>query len=98
MEGEGSDFCVIIHRAAVQSVNSIADPKQICCRMFYDTLVKRGAELSTDHHVVSWIRSWGRLPDRPGKPVRVNCESLVEAPIHGVFNSHLRKNFSCIPG
>ena len=67
-----------------------------------DTRVKRGAELSTDHHlVVSWIRWRGRLPDRPGKPkrvVRVNWERLVEAPVRGVFNSHLRRNFSCIPG
>ena len=67
-----------------------------------DTRVKRGAELSTDHHlVVSWIRWWGRLPDRPDEPkrvVRVNWGSLVEAPVHGVFHSHLRKNFSCIPG
>jgi len=67
-----------------------------------DTRVKRGAELSTDHHlVVSWIRWWGRLLDRPGKPkrvVRVNWEPLVETPVHEVFNSHLRKNISCIPG
>jgi len=29
-----------------------------------DTRVKRGAELSTDHHLkVSWIRWWGRLTD-----------------------------------
>ena len=43
----------------------------------------------------------GRLPDRPGKPkrvVRVNWERLVEAPVRRVFNSHLQKNFSCIPG
>jgi len=67
-----------------------------------DTRVKRGAELSTDHHlVVSWIRWCGRLPDRPGKPKRVervNWKCLVEAPVRGFFNSHLRKNFSCIPG
>ena len=64
--------------------------------------MKRGAVLSTDHHlVVSWIRWRGRLPDRPGEPkrvVRVNGEHLVEAPVSKVFNSHLRKNFSCIPG
>jgi len=51
--------------------------------------VKRGAELSTDHHlVVSWIRWRGRLPDRPGKPkrvVRVNCERLLEASVRGVL-------------
>jgi len=67
-----------------------------------DTWVKRGAGLSTDHHLVaSWIRWQRRLPDRPGKPklvVRVNWECLVEAPVCEVFNSHLRKNFSCIPG
>jgi len=41
-----------------------------------------------------------RLPDRPGKPkhvVRVNWERLVEAPVHGVFNAHLRNNLSYIP-
>ena len=41
-----------------------------------DTQVKRGVELSTDHHLfVSWIRWWGRLLDRPCKAkqvVRVN--------------------------
>ena len=67
-----------------------------------DTRVKRGAELSTHHHlVVSWIRWRGRLPDRPGEPkrvVRVNWERLVEAPVRRVFNSHIWKNFSCIPG
>jgi len=66
-----------------------------------NTRVKRGAKLSTDHHlVVSCIRWQGRLPDRPGKckrVVRVNWERLVEVPVHEVFNSHLRKNFSCIP-
>ena len=33
-----------------------------------DTRVRRGAELSTDHHlVVSWLRWWGRTPigERP---------------------------------
>ena len=62
-----------------------------------DNQVKRGAELSTDHHlVVSWIRWQGRLPDRPGKPkrvVRVNWERLVDAPARKVFNSHLQNNF-----
>ena len=34
-----------------------------------DTQVKRGAELSTDHHlVVSWCRWQGKSLDRPGKP------------------------------
>ena len=37
-----------------------------------DTRVKRGAELSTDHHlVVSWIRWQGRLMVRPGRPKRI---------------------------
>ena len=66
-----------------------------------DTRVKRGAELSTDHHlVVSWVRGWGKTLDRPGKPkrvVRVNWERLEEAPVQRTFNSHLRRSFSCIP-
>uniref|UniRef100_A0A8C6NR47 Endonuclease/exonuclease/phosphatase domain-containing protein n=1 Tax=Nothobranchius furzeri TaxID=105023 RepID=A0A8C6NR47_NOTFU len=37
-----------------------------------DTRVKRGAELSTDHHlVVSWIRWQGKMPCRPGRPKRI---------------------------
>ncbi|TWW71611.1 hypothetical protein D4764_16G0001080 [Takifugu flavidus] len=37
-----------------------------------DTRVKKGAELSTDHQlVVSWLRWWGRMPDRPGRPKRI---------------------------
>ncbi|KAI3366639.1 hypothetical protein L3Q82_009328 [Scortum barcoo] len=38
------------------------------------TWVKRGAELSTDHHlvvVVSWIRWQRRKLDRPGRPKRI---------------------------
>jgi len=66
-----------------------------------DTLVKRGAELSTDHHlVVSWIRCRGSWLERLGKPknvVRVNWERLVEDPVREVFNSHLWMNFSHIP-
>uniref|UniRef100_A0A8C6WSG0 Endonuclease/exonuclease/phosphatase domain-containing protein n=2 Tax=Neogobius melanostomus TaxID=47308 RepID=A0A8C6WSG0_9GOBI len=67
-----------------------------------DTRVKRGAELSTDHHlVVSWIR-WqgGRKPVRPGRPkrvVRVCWERLVDPSVSRVFNSHLRKSFNQIP-
>ncbi|KAI3351322.1 hypothetical protein L3Q82_005867 [Scortum barcoo] len=61
-----------------------------------DTRVKRGAELSTDHHlVVSWIRWQRRKLDRPGRPkriVRVCCwERLAEPSVREVFNSHLRK-------
>ncbi|KAK3528647.1 hypothetical protein QTP70_006352, partial [Hemibagrus guttatus] len=37
-----------------------------------DTRVKRGVELSTDHHlVVSWIRLRRRMPDRLGRPKRI---------------------------
>ncbi len=67
-----------------------------------DTRVKRGAELSTDHHlVVSWIRWRRRKPDRLGRPkriVRVCWERLAEPSVSGVFNSHLRESFSQIPG
>ncbi|KAI3353866.1 hypothetical protein L3Q82_005074 [Scortum barcoo] len=66
-----------------------------------DTRVKRGAELSTDHHlVVGWIRWWGRMLGRPGGPkqiVRVCWECLAEEPVQMVFNSHLRQSFDCIP-
>ncbi|KAI3366826.1 hypothetical protein L3Q82_009240 [Scortum barcoo] len=65
-----------------------------------DTRVKRGAELSTDHHlVVSWIRWQRRKLDRPGRPkriVRVCWERLAEPSVREVFNSHLRKSFSQI--
>ncbi|KAI3359498.1 hypothetical protein L3Q82_013894 [Scortum barcoo] len=63
-----------------------------------DTRVKRGAELSTDHHlVVSWIRWQRRKLDRPGRPkriVRVCWECLAEPSVREVFNSHLRKRTS----
>ncbi|KAK3540855.1 hypothetical protein QTP86_002442 [Hemibagrus guttatus] len=66
-----------------------------------DTLVKRGAELSTDHHlVVSWIRLRRRMPDRLGRPkriVRVCWERLADPSVRGVFNSHLRESFNQIP-
>ncbi|KAI3377518.1 hypothetical protein L3Q82_008694, partial [Scortum barcoo] len=56
-----------------------------------DTRVKRGAELSTDHHlVVSWIRWRRRKLDRPGRPkriVRVCWECLAE-PHHRPHQSH----------
>uniref|UniRef100_A0A669C209 Reverse transcriptase domain-containing protein n=1 Tax=Oreochromis niloticus TaxID=8128 RepID=A0A669C209_ORENI len=65
-----------------------------------DTRVKRGAELSTDHHlVVSWIRWRGRTLDRPGAPkrvVRVCWERLAEAPVREIFNAHLRQSFNNI--
>ncbi len=66
-----------------------------------DTRVKRGAELSTDHHlVVSWIRWRGRKLDRLGRPkrtVRVCWERLAESPVREIFNSHLRRSFDRIP-
>ncbi|KAI3367295.1 hypothetical protein L3Q82_008347 [Scortum barcoo] len=62
-----------------------------------DTWVKRGAELSTDHHlVVSWIFWQRRKLDRPGR-VRVCWERLAKPSVREVFNSHLRQNFSQIP-
>ena len=66
-----------------------------------DTRVKRGAELSTDHHlVVSWFRWRGKPLDRPGKPkrvVRVNWERLKEDPVREEFNCHLLRSFSDTP-
>ena len=66
-----------------------------------DTRVKRGPELSTDHHlVVSWMRWRGRKPDSLGRPkrvVRVCWERLAEPSVSVVFNSHLRESFSQIP-
>ncbi|KAJ0064888.1 hypothetical protein NL108_017291 [Boleophthalmus pectinirostris] len=55
-----------------------------------DTRVKRGAELSTDHHlVVSWVRWRRRKPERPGRPkrvVRVCWERLAE-PLSAGFST-----------
>ncbi|KAK3553558.1 hypothetical protein QTP70_004565 [Hemibagrus guttatus] len=66
-----------------------------------DTRVKRGAKLSTDHHlVVSWIRLRRRMPDRLGRPkhiVRVCWEHLADPSVRGVFNSHLWESFNQIP-
>ncbi|KAK3505725.1 hypothetical protein QTP70_020346, partial [Hemibagrus guttatus] len=66
-----------------------------------DTRVKRGVELSTDHHlVVSWIRLWRRMPDRLGRPkriVRICWERFADPSVRGVFNSHLRESFNQIP-
>ncbi|KAK3505998.1 hypothetical protein QTP70_003343 [Hemibagrus guttatus] len=66
-----------------------------------DTRVKRGAELTTDHHlVVSWIRLRRRMPDRLGRPkriVRVCWERLADPSVRGLFNSHLRESFNQIP-
>ncbi|KAK3551449.1 hypothetical protein QTP70_017426, partial [Hemibagrus guttatus] len=66
-----------------------------------DTRVKRGAELSTDHHlVVSWIHLRRRMPDRLGRPkriVRVCWERLADPSVRGVFNPHLRESFNQSP-
>ncbi|KAK3548730.1 hypothetical protein QTP70_018466 [Hemibagrus guttatus] len=66
-----------------------------------DTRVKRGVELSTDHHlVVSWIHLRRRMPDRLGRPkhiVRICWECLADPSVRGVFNSHLRESFNQIP-
>nr|XP_049591160.1 uncharacterized protein LOC125978127 [Syngnathus scovelli] len=67
-----------------------------------DTWVKRGAELSTDHHlVVGCLRWWWKMPVRPGRlkrSVRVCWERLAESPVRKSFNSHLRQSFSHVPG
>ncbi|XP_036412867.1 B-cell receptor CD22-like [Colossoma macropomum] len=61
-------------------------------------LVKRGAELLTDHHLVlSWIRWQGRLMvrlSRPKRIVRVCWEQVAEAPVGNDFNSHHWEKFS----
>ncbi|KAK3540105.1 hypothetical protein QTP70_025798, partial [Hemibagrus guttatus] len=66
-----------------------------------DTRGERGAELSTDHHlVVSWIRLRRRMPDKFGRPkciVRVCWERLADPSVREVFNSHLRESFNQIP-
>ncbi|KAK3545440.1 hypothetical protein QTP70_007639 [Hemibagrus guttatus] len=65
-----------------------------------DTRVKRGAELSSDHHLVlSWIRLQRRMPDRLGKSkriVKVCWERLADPSVRDVFNSHLRESFNQI--
>ena len=66
-----------------------------------DSRVKRGAELSTYHHlVVSWIIWWRRKPDRSGRPkpiMKVCWEHLAENLVKMVFNSYLRRSFTHIP-
>ncbi|KAK3517264.1 hypothetical protein QTP70_001756 [Hemibagrus guttatus] len=66
-----------------------------------DARVKRGSELSTDHHlVVSWIHLQRRMPNRLGRHkriVRVCWECLADPSVRGVFNSHLWESFNQIP-
>ncbi|XP_023284603.1 receptor-type tyrosine-protein phosphatase F-like [Seriola lalandi dorsalis] len=66
-----------------------------------DTRVKRGAELSTDHHLVmSWIRWRGKTLRRPGRPkrvLRICWESLAEEPVKMIFNAHLRQSYDRVP-
>ncbi|KAK3539743.1 hypothetical protein QTP70_013176 [Hemibagrus guttatus] len=60
-----------------------------------DTRVKRGVELSTNHH-----RLRRRMPDRLGRCkhiVRVCWEHLADPSVRGIFNSHLRESFNQIP-
>lgn len=60
---------------------------------FLNTWVKKGAELSTVHHlVVSWIRGM----DRPKYIVRFCCEHLAEPSVREVFDSDCQKSFSQI--
>ncbi|KAK3558298.1 hypothetical protein QTP86_014684 [Hemibagrus guttatus] len=65
-----------------------------------DTRMKRGAELSTDHHlVVGWTLLRRRMPDRLGRPkciVRLCWECLADPSVRGVFNSHLWESFNQI--
>ncbi|KAK3548068.1 hypothetical protein QTP70_004502 [Hemibagrus guttatus] len=66
-----------------------------------DTWVKRGAEQSTDHHlVVSWIRLRRRMPHRLGRLkriVRLCWECLADPSVRGVFNYCLWESFNQIP-
>ncbi|KAI3365878.1 hypothetical protein L3Q82_000864 [Scortum barcoo] len=52
--------------------------------MSWTLWVKRGAELSTDHHlVVSWIRWQRRKLDRPGRPKLRSCGRKVSGACRG---------------
>jgi len=66
-----------------------------------DTRVKRGAELSTDHHlVVSQLRCTGKRPDRPRKPrctTRVKWECLADDGVREDFQARIRERQSCVP-
>jgi exonuclease III len=70
-------------------------------RLVLDTRVKRGAELSTDHHlVVSRIRFEGKKPDRPRTPkrtTRIRWEELANENIRTAFEKHIRNRYPMIP-
>lgn len=57
-----------------------------------DTTMKRGAELSTDDHLVmNWIWWRRNLPGRPCKPkciAGVNLEHMAKPSVRATFNSH----------
>lgn len=58
-----------------------------------------GSYLKKDHHrVVSMIRWWEKMLNRPGKPKQVgqmHWEHSTEPPVRDIFNSHLGQSFSC---
>jgi len=70
-------------------------------RLVLDTRVKRGAELSTDHHlVVSRIRFEGRRPDRPRTPkrtTRIRWEELANDSVRTAFEAHILNRYSMTP-
>ncbi|KAI3361632.1 hypothetical protein L3Q82_001995 [Scortum barcoo] len=64
-----------------------------------DTRVKRGAELSTDHHLV--VKLDPLAEEEVGQTWQTQVwfcwERLAEPSVREVFNSHLQKSFSQIP-
>ena len=50
-----------------------------------ETQGKKGVELSIDHHlVVSWLRWWGIMPVRPGRPKHI-VRVLGKSPVRGTL-------------
>ena len=73
-----SRCCLTIYNDSVRGINFVVVLLNLWPHVL-DTRVKRGAELSPKHHLVRWLRSWGRMPLRPGRPkctVRVCWERL----------------------